>query len=99
MEIQPVDLTALAAVVLGSLVVLIPIMGATARLAAKPLFDALAQSGLLAARTHSPADSELGRLSRRVLELEQELAKVKGPAVTDPRVTEQQPVELRRVRT
>ena len=98
MEIQPVDLSALTAIVLGSLVVLIPIMGATARFAAKPLIDALVQSGLFT-RTQPTADSDLGRLSRRVLELEQELARLKGPAVTDERPAEPQPVELRRVRT
>ena len=98
MEIQPVDLTALAGIILGSLVVLIPVMGATARFAAKPLIDALVQSGLFT-RSQPAADSDLGRLSRRVLELEQELARLKGPAVIDERAPEAQPVELRRVRT
>lgn len=77
MEFQPIDLTATLGVVLGMMVVLIPITGLTLRFAAKPLIDALLQSGLLGA--NRAADSgELGRLSRRVLELEQELAKQKG---------------------
>ena len=95
MEIQPVNLTELAGVVMGTLIVLIPIMGATARFAAKPLVDALLQSGLLGNRAPT-SDVELGRLSRRVLELEQEL---KTPAVSDPRAVESRPGELRRLRT
>lgn len=100
MEIQPVNLTELMGLVLGMMVVLIPIMGATVRFAAKPLVEALLQSGLLSPRTTS--DSELGRLSRRVLELEQELArrKVELPApVTDERRGEPQSADVLRLRT
>lgn len=86
MEIQPVNLPELAAVILGMMMVLIPIMGATVRFAARPLVEALVMSGLLEKRTTpvSPeATPELGRLTRRVLELEQELAQLKAGTASD----------------
>lgn len=98
MDLQPVDLTELIGVTLGMLVVLIPITGVTLRFAAKPLVDALVQSGLLS-RTPQPAsDAELGRLQRRVLELEQQVAKLKASeplAALDAELS----AELRRVRS
>lgn len=78
MDLQPVNLTEVIGVTLGMLVVLIPIAGATIRFAAKPLVDALVHSGLLS-RSGQPAnDAELARLQRRVLELEQQVAKLKA---------------------
>ena len=76
MEIQPVNLPELAGVVMGMMMVLIPIMGATIRFAAKPLVEALALSGVLQ-RPAVSAPVENGMLERRVLELEQELSKLK----------------------
>ncbi len=77
MEFQPVNLPELAGVVMGMMMVLIPITGATIRFAAKPLVEALTMSGLFQrSATALPADT--GRLERRVLELEQELSKVKA---------------------
>ena len=77
-------------------------MGATLRFAIKPLVDALIQAGVLGPR-NQPNEVELGRLSRRVLELEQEVARLKSPplpAVTDERVGEGPGVvELHRLRT
>jgi hypothetical protein len=96
MEIQPVDLTALAAVVLGSMVVLIPIMGATLRFAGRPLIEALLQSGLIGRQQPSVDQAELARLTRRVLELEQALAAQKNPPLAP--IASPEPVELRRVR-
>jgi|GEM_PF-368528 hypothetical protein len=97
MEIQPVDLTALAAVVLGSMVVLIPIMGATLRFAGRPLIEALLQSGLIGRQQQPSVDqAELARLTRRVLELEQALAAQKNPPLAP--IASPEPVELRRVR-
>jgi hypothetical protein len=98
MEIQPVDLTALAAVVLGSMVVLIPIMGATLRFAGRPLIEALLQSGLIGRQQQQPSvdQAELARLTRRVLELEQALAAQKNPPIAP--IASPEPVELRRVR-
>jgi len=81
MEIQPVNLPELAAVILGMMMVLIPIMGATVRFAARPLVEALMMSGLLEKRTGTTESTpELGRLTRRVVELEQELAQLKAGA-------------------
>jgi redox-regulated HSP33 family molecular chaperone len=76
MEIRPVDLPELVGVVLGMMMVLIPIMGATLRFAAKPLVEALAMSGILQ-RPVLVTESDTRRLERRVLELEQELSKLK----------------------
>lgn len=43
MEILPIDVTAIVAIVLGMLVVLIPIAGLTARYALKPLVESFAR--------------------------------------------------------
>ena len=43
MQIQPIDLTALVATVLGISVVLIPVIGLTARFALKPTVEALSR--------------------------------------------------------
>ena len=43
MQVLPVDLVALVSVILGISVVLIPIMGLTARFALKPVVEALAR--------------------------------------------------------
>lgn len=99
MEFQPINLAEVMGIGLGMMVVLIPIMGATVRFAAKPLIDALLQAGLLSPRAPT-SDSELGRLSRRVLELEQELARRKLEApVSDERSVELEPLAPRRLRT
>lgn len=42
MQTQPVDLVALAAVILGTSIVLVPVIGLTARFAFKPAWEALA---------------------------------------------------------
>lgn len=66
--VAPVDLVALAAVVLGILVVLIPVAGLTLRFAIKPVTEALAAS------RQSASDQETIRLlERRVALLEQEV--------------------------
>jgi hypothetical protein len=44
MQVMPVDLVALSAVILGCLMFLIPIAGLTARFAIKPITEALAKS-------------------------------------------------------
>lgn len=77
MEIQPINVPELVGTMMALLIALIPVMGATVRFAAKPLIDALQQSGALGSRSGSN-EVELARLSRRVLELEQELARRKS---------------------
>jgi hypothetical protein len=106
MEFQAVDLKELVGITLGMLVVLIPVMGATIRFAAKPLIDVLVQSGIIGSKDaqaalNAPTKSELERLSRRVLELEQEVRGLKG-ALPAPVVALEadapRPPELHRVR-
>ena len=96
MEIQPVNLNEIVGVTLGMLVVLIPIFGATIRFAARPLVEALLQAGVIDPRTQAATESELGRLSRRVLELEQELQRRKVEAIVPVSVEPARPVELQR---
>jgi hypothetical protein len=68
MEVMPVDLVALTAIVLGCLMFLIPIAGFTLRYAIKPISEALAK------RTDGSADRESIRmLERRMALLEQEM--------------------------
>lgn len=43
MQILPIDLTSLVAVILGISIVLIPVIGLTARFALKPMVEALAR--------------------------------------------------------
>jgi hypothetical protein len=66
--VMPIDLVALSAVILGCLIVLIPIAGFTARLAIKPITEAIARS------RDNPTDRETMRLlERRMALLEQEV--------------------------
>lgn len=66
--VQPIDLVALSAVVLGCLIVLIPIAGFTARLAIKPITEALARS-----REGSTERETIQLLERRMALIEQEV--------------------------
>jgi hypothetical protein len=68
MEVMPVDLVGLTAVILGCLMLLIPIAGLTARFAIKPIAEALAM------KTGSGADGDaIQLLERRLALLEQEV--------------------------
>jgi len=82
MEFQPIDLPAVIGITMGTMVVLIPVLGATIRFAAKPLIELLVQHGVIGAAAQANAASaskrDLDVLTRRVLELEQELNKVKA---------------------
>lgn len=69
MQILPIDVTALVATILGISVVLIPVLGLTARFALKPAVEAL--SKLFEARG---ADEALKLLERRIELQEQEIA-------------------------
>jgi hypothetical protein len=66
--VMPIDLVALAAVVLGCMTVLIPIAGLTARFAIKPITEALSR-----ARSAGTERETVLMLERRVALLEQEL--------------------------
>ena len=68
MQVLPIDLTALAAVILGISVVLVPVIGLTARFAFKPVVEALAR--IFEDRN---ADETVRMLERRIELQEHEL--------------------------
>jgi hypothetical protein len=66
MQILPIDITALVATVLGISIVLIPVLGVTARFALKPVVEALA-------RVFESRDAEEAiRIMERRLELQEQ---------------------------
>jgi hypothetical protein len=67
MQILPIDLTALVATILGISIVLIPVIGLTARFALKPTVDALGR-----VLEHKGLDDTINILERR-LELQEHL--------------------------
>lgn len=68
MEVLPVDITAIVAIVLGMLVVLIPIAGLTARFALKPITEAIAR-----VREAESGSREVRMLQQQVHLLEQQV--------------------------
>jgi hypothetical protein len=70
---QPVDITALAGIFFGSLTVLIPIAGLTARFAMKPIVESLAKLKEGGARGEA-----VQMLERRMALLEQEVQTLSG---------------------
>ncbi|HEY3586670.1 MAG TPA: hypothetical protein VGK85_05950 [Myxococcaceae bacterium] len=68
MQVLPVDVTELVKITLAMLIPLIAVLGFTVRFAAKPLVDALGRL-----RENGASTREIETLSRRVLELEQEV--------------------------
>ena len=68
MDIQPVDLTALIATILGISTVLIPIAGFTLRFALKPIVEAIATS-----RRSRNSDAELSLFEQRIALLERQM--------------------------
>jgi len=69
----PIDLTAIIAIFMGSLMVLIPIAGFTARFAMRPIVESLARLRESGAKTEA-----LDMLERRMALLEQEVQNVAG---------------------
>ncbi len=72
-EFLPVDVPQLVAIVLGCMIPLIFVIGLTMRFAAKPLVEALGKL-----RENGAPARELDVLSRRVLELEQEVLRLRA---------------------
>jgi hypothetical protein len=68
MNVLPIDLTAIIAIVMGMLVVLIPVAGLTARFALKPIVEAIARM-----REGQTGQQELSLLQQRVALLEQQV--------------------------
>ena len=73
MEVAPIDVTALVAIVMGTLCVLIPVAGLTARFALKPVVEAIAR-----AREAQGASREAQILEKRVALLEQQIHNLEG---------------------
>ena len=80
MEVLPVDVAQVVAIVFGTSIVLIPVLGLTLRFAVKPLFEAYARAFPAPARQAQ----ELERLERRVRELEEALADQRGERLALP---------------
>ena len=73
MQILPIDLTALVAAVMGISIVLVPVIGLTARFALKPMVEAFAKFG------HSrELDESVNILERRMALMEQQLESIDG---------------------
>lgn len=68
MEVLPIDLTEIVAIVMGMSVVLIPIAGLTARFALKPLVESLSKVNEVRG-----VEETVGITERRVALLEQQL--------------------------
>lgn len=68
MQVMPVDLTAIVAIVMGLLVVLIPIAGLTARFAIKPITESIARM-----REGAMDRNAIQMMERRIALLEQEV--------------------------
>ena len=68
MQVLPVDLTAITAIVMGMLVVLIPIAGLTLRFAIKPITESMARL-----RESGMEREKVELLERRMALLEQEI--------------------------
>lgn len=69
----PVDIVGLAGVIMGSLIVLIPVAGLTARFAMKPIVDSMAKL-----RQSSSQAETVNMLERRVALIEQEVQNLSG---------------------
>jgi len=71
MQVLPIDLTAVIAVILGCLTILIPVAGLTARFALKPVVEALGRNRLAQADR-----DQLESLAGRLELVEQQLSRV-----------------------
>jgi len=84
MEVEPIDLVALSAVILGCLMFLIPIAGFTLRFAIKPISEAIGRMN------SSGTDKQtLALLERRVALMEQELHGISDMRADLSRVVEE----------
>lgn len=73
MEVMPIDLTAIISVVMGISIVLVPVIGLTARFALKPTVEALARVFEGKGR-----EEAVQMLERRVALLEQQVDAMEG---------------------
>lgn len=73
MDVMPVDLTALLAVFMGISIVLVPVIGITARFALKPTVEALSRLF-----EHRGMEDTVAILERRMALLEQQMESLDG---------------------
>lgn len=73
MDILPVDLTALVAVIMGTSIVLIPVAGMTIRFALKPLVESLSRGW-----EHKGLEDTVAVSERRIAFLEQQVESLEG---------------------
>ena len=73
MQVMPIDVTAITAIVMGMMVVLIPIAGVTLRFAIKPITESMARL-----RESGMERDKVELLERRMALLEQELHGLDG---------------------
>ncbi len=73
MQMLPIDLTALVAVIGGISIVLVPILGITARFALKPTVEALGRF-----MDRRDLDETVGILERRMALMEQQIETMEG---------------------
>ena len=73
MDVLPVDLTALLAVFMGISIVLVPVIGLTARFALKPTVEALSRLF-----EHRGMEDSVAILERRMALLEQQMESLDG---------------------
>jgi hypothetical protein len=70
---MPIDVVGLAGVIMGSLIVLIPVAGLTARFAMKPIVESMARL-----RQSSNQGETVNMLERRITLLEKEVQNLSG---------------------
>jgi len=73
MDLLPVDLTALLAVFMGISIILVPVIGITARFALKPTVEALARLF-----EHRGVEDSVAILERRLALMEQQMESLDG---------------------
>jgi len=91
METLPVNLVDLVGIVMGSLMVLIPVLGLALRFGARPLVDALAATKGDGARA-----MELDAMKTRIAALEEEVKELSPSGLERPSFSDPRPVPIRR---
>ncbi len=83
MQILPIDLTALVAVIMGVSIVLVPVIGLTARFALKPTVEALGRFF-----DHKGLDESVHIMERRMALMEQQIESMEASVKRLTEVTE-----------
>lgn len=86
--ILPIDITSIVAVVMGSMIVLIPIAGLTARFALKPIAEAVAKMRQAQGTTRELqlVEQRMGLLERQLSNLETDVKEIGDKADFDHRL-------------